>query len=346
MYTDFDSCWNIFMAKDRTYDGVFMVGVMSTKIYCRPSCTANPLRKNVRFFGDKDSARRAGLRPCKRCTPDDIPLDVMLCQKVCRYIESCADSPSLVQIATAVGYSQFHLQRTFRQVMGITPFAYAQAIRIMRLQHFLQESTTVQEAIFRAGYKSVSAFYHAHKGRNHRPTPDAHMTYGMCDYAGLKVIGVFSSRGIQFCGVYEDEITATAAARNMWPSLADVPQEEFSTLLAHYISLSSTPELPPQLDQDIRATTFQQQVWQAIRQIPFGQTAYYKQIAKTIGRPTATRAVANACAQNPLALITPCHRVLPSHSTPGGYRWGADVKARLISYESRERYNGEETSSR
>lgn len=329
-----DHMWQIFESKDRAYDGVFVIGVMSTKIYCRPSCSARPHRKNVRFFADNASAEAAGLRPCKRCTPDTIPVDILLCQHVSRYIESCHETPALHAIADAVGYSPFHVQRTFRRIMGITPFGYAQAIRLMRVQQYLHESNTVAEAIERAGYGSISAFYHAHKGHATRSTQTQDRQYALCTYAGLVVIGIFSSIGIQYCGVYADEASAEAALRGLGIDTHSASVQHTHILEAILQQLQDDT-LPIQLAIDIRATAFQHKVWQAIRKIPIGHTASYQEIADTIGQPGARRAVANACAQNPLALITPCHRVIQANKVTGEYKWGAPLKRQLLTYEAK-----------
>lgn len=341
MIHNFERCWSIFQAKDSTYDGVFYVGVMSTKIYCRPSCSARPQRKNVQFFADITSAESAGLRPCKRCTPDTIPTDIALCHNVCRYIESCHETPSLNTIARAVGYSPFHLHRTFRRTMGISPFGYVQAIRQMRVQQLLKNDITVQEAVAQAGYGSISAFYHAHRGKKLRHQKVDTYAIARCMHAHLIVIGIFSEHGLQYCGVFADEQTAQNAIAVHCGSAKYGYDAALSRTLLNAINDNQLDVGSRQLALDIRATTFQHRVWQAIRQIPVGRTASYATIAQSIGQPNAVRAVANACAQNPLALITPCHRVVTANTMPGKYRWGSALKAKLLSYETQQRYNVE-----
>jgi AraC family transcriptional regulator, regulatory protein of adaptative response / methylated-DNA-[protein]-cysteine methyltransferase len=342
MYHDSERCWQIFCQKDSTYDGIFVVGVMSTKIYCRPSCTARPLRKNVQFFADTASAAHAGLRPCKRCAPDTLSPEHLLCQNVSRYIESCATPPSLHQIANTVGYSPFHVQRTFKQVLGISPFGYAQAVKWLRLQQLLPQHATVHEAIRQAGFGSISSYYHAHAQRTQfeairHATP---VTIGRCEYHDFVVIGAFIEMQIVYCGIYVDDAHAATAMQQLFGQSIDAVSTEQSAALQHLLSAHDFMRVAPAIAKDIRATAFQQRVWQSIRQIPTGQTRHYHQIAHAIGHPKAVRAVANACAQNPLAIITPCHRVVPADNHIGGYRWGATIKSQLLNAERASVYNG------
>lgn len=341
MYQDSERCWQIFSQKDSAYDGKFVVGVMSTKIYCRPSCSARPLRKNVQFFADTVSAMRAGLRPCKRCAPDTLSPEHLLCQNVCRFIESCATPPSLHHIAEAVGYSPFHVQRTFKQVMGISPFGYAQAIKWLRLQQLIPRYRTVHDAIHHAGFGSISAYYHAHAQRHQLAVMRTltMVTIGTCTYHDFVVIGAFHGMQIVSCGIYVDAIEAESATRALFGQSIHDASTIHSELLHDLLSAHDFAMIAPSIAKDIRATAFQQRVWQAIRQIPVGQTRQYHEIARTIGQPHAVRAVANACAQNPLAIITPCHRVVPADNQIGGYRWGAHIKAHLLTAERAHVYN-------
>lgn len=340
MYQDSNRCWQIFIQKDSTFDGVFVVGVMSTKIYCRPSCSARPLRKNVQFFADNTSAKAAGLRPCKRCTPDTLTAEQILCQKVCRYIESCTRPPTLTQIADAVGYSPFHLQRTFKHVIGISPFAYGQTLKWIRLAETQTTHKTVQAAIHAAGFGSISSYYHAHAQhklvRIH--THQHPLQLGRCIHHGFVVIGVFRDNQIVYCGIYVDEVQANTAMQWMFPHGVPDIANQSSVALSDILS-AHTDAITSAIAKDIRATAFQHRVWQAIRQIPCGETRNYHEIAKAIGQPQATRAVANACASNPLAVITPCHRVVPAQGQTGEYRWGATIKSALIDAERKPLYN-------
>lgn len=341
MYQDSARCWQIFLQKDSSYDGAFVVGVMSTKIYCRPSCSARPLRKNVQFFADTTSAALAGLRPCKRCAPDTISPEHSLCQNVCRFIESSATPPTLHQIADAVGYSPFHVQRTFKQVMGISPFGYAQAVKWLRLSQLLPQHTTVHEAVHHAGFGSISAYYRAQAHRHQLAVirNSAPVMIGKCLHHDFVVIGVFHEMQIVSCGIYVDAAQAESATRASFGQSIHDASSIHSELLQRLLSAHNFAMIAPSIDKDIRATAFQQRVWQAIRQIPVGQTRQYRDIARAIGQPQAVRAVANACAQNPLAIITPCHRVIPADNQVGGYRWGTNIKAQLLCAESSDRYN-------
>ena len=341
MYHDSDRCWQIFTQKNSDYDGAFVVGVMSTKIYCRPSCTARPLRKNVQFFADNESAARAGLRPCKRCTPESTSPDLMLCQRVCRYIESSTRPPSLSQIAQAVGYSPFHLQRTFKRIMGISPFGYTQTVKWLRLHHLRSAQTTVQEAITQAGFGSVSSYYRAYTQHNVLRMHHRHddINIGQAPYQDYVVVGVFQEMHLQYCGIYEDEAQAQSAIQLVVGRPLSSMSETHSHILATLMESVDSTTISPAIAKDIRATVFQQRVWQAIRQIPIGQTRHYHEIAAAIGHPNATRAVANACGQNPLAILTPCHRVVPADNAVGEYRWGAQIKKSLLLAEQATTYN-------
>jgi AraC family transcriptional regulator of adaptative response/methylated-DNA-[protein]-cysteine methyltransferase len=301
------------------------------------------MRKNVRFFADNDSAERAGLRPCKRCTPDSLSADLVLCQKVCRFIESHTPPPSLTEIAQHIGYSPFHLQRTFKQVMGITPFKYAHAIKWLRLQQLLTAEMQVNDAITLAGFGSVSSYYYA-QAQRHQLHDIAHsndIAFGRSIYHDLVVIGAFKDMQLIYCGVYTDEQSADSAIQHLFGQPVCIVSEVHSHVLHHLLSAHHDHTIPTVIAKDIRATAFQQRVWQAIRAIPPGQTRQYHEIAAAIGQPDATRAVANACAQNPLAIITPCHRVVPADNSVGEYRWGAHIKAQLLNAERTNTYNGE-----
>lgn len=336
---DNDYYWEIFQRKDATYDGLFYIGVMSTRIYCRPTCTARPARKNVRFFETIQQAEAAGLRPCKRCMPHTIAPEKQLSQLVCQIIEQSSQLPDLTSIATQTGYSKFHLLRVFKRVMGITPFAYARIIRSLRLLTSMSQATTVTEALSDAGYGSASAYYYAQKHARNLPMEQKHGTYvvGHCRYAQFDVIGVFNDHGIVYCGVFQDLASAADAVSQRFDVDISMPNQAYSSLL-HALVHRQALDTPVALIDD-SATPFQRNVWHAIRAIPVGKTLTYSELATQIGKPTAIRAVANACARNPHALITPCHRIVGANDATGGYRWGASLKKRLLTYERATYYN-------
>jgi AraC family transcriptional regulator of adaptative response/methylated-DNA-[protein]-cysteine methyltransferase len=336
---DNDHYWDIFTRKDARYDGLFFVGVMSTKIYCRPTCSARPARKNVRFFATIHDAESAGLRPCKRCTPHTLAPDKQLCELVCRIIEQSAQAPDLASIATLTGYSKFHLLRTFKRIMGITPFAYTQIVRSLRFHQNMTQITSVTDALLDAGYGSPSAYYYAQKHARNLTIITTSDTYviGHCRYAGFDVVGVFNERGVVYCGIYSDMTSAEAEFRTRHGIDVTVIDQAYSNLL-HALIHRQALEQPVALISDA-ATPFQRDVWHVIRDIPEGETLSYRALAERIGRPTAIRAVANACAQNPHAVITPCHRIIGADHNPGGYRWGTSLKSALLTYERANYYN-------
>jgi AraC family transcriptional regulator of adaptative response/methylated-DNA-[protein]-cysteine methyltransferase len=226
--------------------------------------------------------------------------------------------------------------------MGISPFKYAHAIKWLRLQQFLTAETNINNAITKAGFRSVSSYYYAQSQRQQLQL-EAHpndITFGKHIYHDLVVVGAFKDVKLTYCGVYTDEQAADSAIKQLFGQQVYEVCEVKSHMLRNMLSTQYNHTIPSAIAKDIRATAFQQQVWHAIRAIPPGQTRQYHEIAEAIGQPDATRAVANACAKNPLAIITPCHRVVPADNTVGEYRWGTKIKALLINAERTNTYNG------
>lgn len=347
-------CWDAVMRRDSAHDGEFFFGVLTTGVFCRPSCAARrPLRKNVRFYLDAHDAERDGLRPCLRCRPlatlNRDP-NAERVRKICRFIEAHAsdlDSGelSLDQLAARAQLSRFHFQRSFQAVVGVTPKQYAEACRVRQLKSELRTAKNVTAAIYDAGYGSSSRVYERSDARLGM-TPKQYrngganliITYTMVDSPAGKIMLAATDRGVcfvQFGESREDLLQAleaeypAALLESMRNPAPPVFRQWMTALSAHLAGRQPHLDLP----LDIRATAFEMQVWNYLRSIPYGETRSYAQVAGAIGRPSATRAVANACARNTVAIMIPCHRVIRGTGDPGGYRWGIERKRAILASE-------------
>jgi AraC family transcriptional regulator of adaptative response/methylated-DNA-[protein]-cysteine methyltransferase len=338
-----DYRWAAVLARDAASDGGFVYGVRSTGIYCRPSCPARrPDPANVRFFETPAQARAAGFRPCRRCRPDQ-PLaePAALVQQVRNLIAASPDTPSLSQLAAAVGKSRWHVQRTFKRLTGMTPREYAAACRIERLKARLRTARTVSEAQYAAGYGSSSRLYE--RAQHYLGmTPAAYRRGGRGTRLGycirvtslgpLLVAG--SERGLSLVRFGHSARQLEQELRREFPEahlVADHPRVNLwaQCLEAQIEGLRPSSLLP----LDLQATAFQWQVWRQLLRIPYGETRSYRQVAQAIGRPRAVRAVAQACARNPVVVAIPCHRVIRSDGSLGGYRFGLRRKRALLQKE-------------
>ncbi len=345
---DDDQCWDAVLRRDADQDGRFVYAVRSTRIYCRPSCPARrPVRANATFFTTPGDAARAGYRACLRCHPaGDTPVaaHAELAARVCALIDAAADTaPTLDTLAAAVHLSPYHLQRSFRRTMGITPHQYAARQRLERLKHELRGGAQVTHAMLDAGYGSLSAGY-AQTGRELGMTPAAYRAGAMteqivwallaCEYGLLLVAS--TPRGICAVRLGDDSAALAAELRAEFPA-ATIVRDDTGIAAAHAQQINEhLAGRAPHIDLplDLRATAFQLQVWAALRAIPYGTTHSYSQVARAIGQPTAARAVARACATNPVALVIPCHRVVTAAGGLSGYRWGVARKRALIEREA------------
>lgn len=347
MFTD-DECWDIMQRRDARFDGVFYVGVHTTHIYCRPSCTARPLRKNVQFYLSSRAAQQAGLRACKRCHPDTISPEIRAIHTVCRYLETMPDTPDLATIAMHAGYSTFHLIRLCKSHLGVTPKQYSVMLRRQRLRTALQQHVSVGNATFDTGFGSLTAMYaDAPLGMSPRIYRQGGrgMQLHICTLAspfGLLVI-VTSIHGLCFVGFAEDETDAQHIAHAEFPHAELIVDSQASEIAQRVQSLLHTHPDHGDIPLDIKATAFQQRVWHALRAIPRGETRTYAQIAEVIAQPRAVRAVANACAHNPVALVIPCHRVTHQDPQRSGYRWSPSRKRAILAYEQEHAQTGEES---
>ena len=341
-----DPRWAAVVARDRKADGKFVYSVKTTGVYCRPSCGARPARpENVAFHATPAAAERAGFRACKRCKPGESSAMQRSAARVadlCRYIESAGEGLSLKDLANHAGLSQYHLHRVFKSATGLTPRAYAAAYRGRRVREALGRGATVTDAIYDAGYNSSGRFYEqadavlGMKPTRYR-TGGAHeqirFAVGECSLGSILVAA--SERGVCAILMGNDPGKLARELQDRFPRAEFVGGDaRFEKLVARVVGLVETPRLGLDLPLDVRGTAFQQRVWQALRKIPAGRTATYAELAKRIGAPKAVRAVAGACAANPLAVAIPCHRVVRSDGTLSGYRWGVERKRVLIEREA------------
>lgn len=336
--------WNLVLARDRQSDGAFVYAVRSTGVYCRPSCASRrPRREQVVFFPLPAAAERAGFRPCRRCKPEQAKTadpQLELVRRVCRELDAGAgESVQLSTLAARLAVSSFHLQRTFKRVMGISPREYQDARRIERLKKELKDNRSVTYALYEAGFGSSSRLY---EGTKLGMTP---LTYGrggkgmtirytiVASPLGRLLLAA-TERGVCRVGMGDDDATLAADLRNEFPA-AEIKRLDAalrawaSTLVKHVNGWRPSAELP----LDIRATAFQKRVWETLKKIPLGSTRSYAEVARAVGKPRGARAVARACAANPVALLIPCHRVVRGDGTLGGYHWGLKRKEALLARE-------------
>lgn len=333
--------WQALQRRDP--DAGFVYSVASTGVYCRPSCAARPaLRRNVAFHDTAADAEAAGFRPCRRCRPDLPPKaerEAALAAAACRIIEAAEEPPVLADLAAQAGVSPHHFHRLFRRVVGVTPKAYADAQRQRRVQTDLAEGAGVTETLYAAGFNSSGRFYEAAPamlgmtpGAYRRGGEDQAIRYAFGRSALGLVLVAAADRGV--CAILLGDSEAdllTDLTRRFRRADIGAAGDDFAGWVEQVVAFVDDPAgAQLNLPLDIRGTAFQRRVWEALRAIPPGQTATYGAVAQAIGSPRAVRAVATACAGNPLAVAVPCHRVLPATGGIGGYRWGAERKRRLL----------------
>ncbi|CCB67013.1 fused DNA-binding transcriptional dual regulator; O6-methylguanine-DNA methyltransferase [Hyphomicrobium sp. MC1] len=338
--------WAAVLVRDRTADGAFFFSVKSTGVYCRPSCPSRRAkRENVAFHATPAAAEAAGFRPCKRCRPDEMSLVARRAEIIaaaCRALEDGSDVPNLDELAKASGLSRFHFHRIFKDIVGVTPKEYALAHRRKAVRKELQRSTSVTEAIYDAGFNSSARFYE-NAAESLGMSPKAFRAGGKNEVLtfafGRSTLGdilvAASAKGIATILIGDDREQLIADLETIFPHAERVAGDrQFEKIVSDVVGLVEHPQQPVDLPLDIRGTAFQQRVWKALRDIPLGATATYTEIADRVGRPKAVRAVARACATNPLAIAVPCHRVVRADGSLAGYRWGVERKSMLIAREA------------
>jgi len=337
--------WQAVLARDSKQDGAFVFGVSSTGVFCRPSCPAKrPRRENVTFFLHALEAEQAGYRACLRCRPkavDGNPQSALV-RALCRYIEQhMEDRVTLNLLAKEFRLSSFHLQRTFKSVLGISPKAYIDACRLRQVKQNLQAGHSVTTALYAAGYGSTSRLYErtaAQLGmtpeKYRRGALAAVVRYTIANSPLGRMLIAATDKGICAIQFADSDQQLQQGLIREFPFAArrrdDAGMSEWRLSLARLMEGSETN---PALPLDIRATAFQRRVWEALQRIPRGETRSYSAVAKNIGMPKAIRAVARACATNPIAVVIPCHRVVREDGVSGGYRWGMERKEHLLALE-------------
>ncbi|HEX2218905.1 MAG TPA: bifunctional DNA-binding transcriptional regulator/O6-methylguanine-DNA methyltransferase Ada [Gemmatimonadales bacterium] len=344
--TTTDSRWAAVIARDAGADGTFFYSVRTTGVYCRPSCGARrPRPENVRFHATREDAEQAGFRPCKRCRPDRPSLaeqHTATVTEACRLIENSPRPPALEELAAGAGLSPFHFHRVFKAITGVTPRAYAAAHRGERVRRELGRAPTVTAAIYDSGYSSNGRFYDE-TGRLLGMTPtefrsgganaEIRFAVGECSLGSILVAS--SERGVCAILLGDDPEALIRDLEDRFPRATLIGGDgAFEQLVARVVGFVESPGIGLDLPLDVRGTAFQQRVWRALRDIPAGATASYREIAERIGSPRSVRAVAHACAANPLAVAIPCHRVVRSDGGVSGYRWGVERKRALLQSEA------------
>ncbi len=342
-----DPRWARLAARDKAADGSFWYSVSTTGVYCRPSCpsrVANP--KNVQLHASVAAAEAAGFRACRRCNPGGLSIDAAnaaLVTKACRLIDAAAEPLSLAQLAESAELSPHHFHRLFKKITGLTPKAYASARRSARLREGLGKAATVTEAFHAAGFGSNGRFYEASAAvlgmspsryRSGGSQEVLSFAVGQCSLGAILVAS--SAQGVAAILLGDDPDALVRDLEDRFPNAqllgADAAYEQ---RVAQVIGLVEAPGQGLALPLDVRGTAFQQRVWQALREIPAGETASYSSIAEKIGAPRSVRAVAAACAANAIAVAIPCHRVVRHDGGLSGYRWGVERKRELIARESK-----------
>ncbi|MBO9574610.1 MAG: bifunctional DNA-binding transcriptional regulator/O6-methylguanine-DNA methyltransferase Ada [Sphingobium sp.] len=324
-----------FEARDKAMDGRFVIAVRTTRIYCKPSCPARrPKRENFEILANGLEAREKGYRPCLRCKPDEVGRDRDAIARAVAIIENSEAAPTLDALAAEVGYTPHHFQRIFARQVGVSPAAYARALRAHRLMQALDGEGRITDAIYDAGYEAPSRFYADAEARLGMSPSDWRkggagktIRFAVVPSSLGKLLVAGTDKGLCRISFDEDE----AALRVRFPQATILPADaDFAALVKQVVDLVDDPARQADLPVDVAGTAFQQAVWQALRAIPAGETRTYSQIAAAVGRPAAVRATGSACGDNSLAILIPCHRVLRTDGSLGGYAYGLERKEKLL----------------
>jgi AraC family transcriptional regulator of adaptative response/methylated-DNA-[protein]-cysteine methyltransferase len=338
--------WAAVSGRDRGADGEFVYSVRSTGVYCRPSCPSRrPRRENVDFHPSPAAAEAAGFRACKRCRPDEADAASVAIAAACRSLDAAEAEPALAELAQAAGLSAPHFQKLFKAALGVSPSAYFKARRAAKARAALEGGASVTEAIYAAGFNSSGRFYEASDGMlGMKPSTyrdgakGERITFAIGQSTLGAVLAASTERGVCAILLGDDPDALLQDFQRRFPNADLVGGDSgFEALVARVAGLVENPATQFDLPLDVRGTAFQMRVWAALQAIPMGKTADYSEIADRIGAPSAARAVARACAANPVAVAIPCHRVVRRDGDLSGYRWGVDRKRTLL---ERERKSG------
>ncbi|GGB87006.1 bifunctional transcriptional activator/DNA repair enzyme protein Ada [Novosphingobium endophyticum] len=336
---DDDRAWRAVLARDRAFDGCFVTGVLTTGIYCRPSCSArHPRRENVRFFSEPAGAEATGLRPCLRCRPNEVSRDEEAVSRALELLADVEEAPALAQLAERVGYSPAHFQRVFKRAVGLSPTEYLRARRVDVAVNALSAGSSVTDAVYEAGFGASSRFYEASEGRMGM-APSAWRDGGRgvtIRWASVpttlgQMLVAATDKGV--CRLSFAEGREDLAARFANARLVE-GGEAFASLLEQVVSAVERPGVSRAIPLDVQGTAFQEAVWRELQRIPPGETRTYAQIAAGIGRPGAVRAAGSANGANNVAVLIPCHRVIRSDGSVGGYAYGEEIKRELLRREA------------
>ncbi|ALH81944.1 bifunctional DNA-binding transcriptional regulator/O6-methylguanine-DNA methyltransferase Ada [Sphingopyxis macrogoltabida] len=335
-----DDRWDAVLRRDRALDGRFVTGVLTTGIYCRPSCAArHPKRENVRFFEDGAAARETGLRACKRCLPDEVARDEGAVLAAIAAIKESEEPLALGDLADRAGYSPTHFQRVFTRHTGLSPAAYARALREERARQALSEGGRVTDAIYDAGFSGPSRFYENMEGRMGM-TASAWVNGGRGVTIHWAVVP--TSLGDMLVAATDKGVCRLSfaegreALEERFPAAGLIEGgDEFSALLEQVVAAVEAPTRGfDHIPIDVKGTAFQEAVWRELRKIPAGETRSYADIAAAVGKPGAVRAAGSANGANNVAVLIPCHRVVRSDGTLGGYAYGLPIKEELLKRET------------
>jgi AraC family transcriptional regulator of adaptative response/methylated-DNA-[protein]-cysteine methyltransferase len=343
-----DERWQAVLSKDARYDGQFVFAVSSTHVYCRPSCPSRrPHRDRVSFFSLPEAAEQAGFRACLRCEPKRARIldpQIEMVQNVCRYLDSTdSDDVTLSDLAIQAGVSIFHLQRTFKNIVGVSPHQYLAAKRFSNFKSHVRKGSSVTNALYDSGFSSSSRLYEQAANElgmtpatYSRAGKGMHVRFTIVDSPLGRLLVARTERGVCSVAMGDRDPQLIKALREEF-SEAKIERDDKTLHATVQVVLDHLNSKQPHLNLplDIRATAFQRQVWEKLRSIPYGATLSYGEVARSLGKPGAVRAVGRACATNPVALVIPCHRVVREDRSLGGYRWGLERKQKLLDQEKR-----------
>ena len=337
--------WRAYLARDRRADGTFVLAVRSTHIYCRPSCPARrPLRRNVVFYLTNEEAEKQGFRACRRCRPNEISVSAALVQRAAKELAATSDDGTrLAALAEKLGATAATLRRAFRQVTGLAPRDLAEALRVARFKKMLRAGKSITDALYETGYGSSSRVYERSNAQLGM-TPATYRKGGSGMKIGYsiaksplgKVLVAATERGVSAVYIGETEKNLVAELREEYPRAEISPAPHtYQRWVREIVQRTEGKGVHMELPLDVQATAFQRRVWQELQRIPRGATRTYSQVARALGQPKAVRAVARACATNPVSIVVPCHRVIREDGNLAGYRWGLSRKEQLLNQERR-----------